>query len=268
MPVEKGMSSTELYRDVVSRGKIYSNSDNLFITSDKDFMMHLDTRSEQIELIYMHNRADYERFIQVMAYRCEPVQIPDKSNVFVLNEVVNWEKIREHKKNYIRLGGNEWEKELDSFMGNRKNYTETVIICGPKPGETPEQSSESIESFQNNAKIRLFQQLSSYISSKNNLKSSDKLTNRLVNDCAALILTTGQYDKDIAMSMVNIKNGECFDIAKLQKYITEGETIEGLICKTVNLTSQLKDIFGSYSGDLDDPESLMEHLYMNVKSTL
>ncbi len=267
LPVEKGMSATELYRDVVSRGKVYRNSDNLFITTDKDFMMHLNTRSEQIELIYLHNRADYERFIQVMAYRCEPVQIPDKSNIFVLNEVTNWDKIREYKKEYVRLGGNEWEKELDAFMSNRKNYTETIIVCGPKSGEVPgypEYSPDSIENIQFNAKIRLFQQLSSYLSSKNNLKSSDKLTNRLINDSVALILTTGQYDKDIAMSMVNIKDGECLDTDKLQKYITEGESIETLVCKTVNLVSQFGDIFGSYSGDLGDPESLIEHIYANV----
>ncbi len=267
LPVEKGMSATELYRDVVSRGKVYRNSDNLFITTDKDFMMHLDTRSEQIELIYLHNRADYERFIQVMAYRCEPVQIPDKSNIFVLNEVTNWDKIREYKKEYVRLGGNEWEKELDAFMSNRKNYTETIIVCGPKSGEVPgypEYSPDSIENIQFNAKIRLFQQLSSYLSSKNNLKSSDKLTNRLINDSVALILTTGQYDKDIAMSMVNIKDGECLDTDKLQKYITEGESIETLVCKTVNLVSQFGDIFGSYSGDLGDPESLIEHIYANA----
>ncbi|AEY64766.1 radical SAM protein [Clostridium sp. BNL1100] len=271
LPVEKGMSATEVYRDVVSRGKVYRNSENLFITSDKDFMMHLDTRSEQIELIYMHNRADYKRFIQVMAYRCEPVQIPDKSNVFVLNEVTNWEKIREYKKEYVRLGGNEWEKELETFMSNRKNYTETVIVCGQKSGEAPgypEHSPDSMENIQFNAKIRLFQQLSSYLSSKNNLKTSDKLTNRLLNDCVALILTTGRYDKDVATAMVNIKNGECFDTAKLQKYITESETIEGLVCKAFKLTSQLEDIAGSYSGDLDDAESLMEHIYLNVIRTL
>nr|WP_242855958.1 radical SAM protein [Ruminiclostridium josui] len=99
LPVEKGMSSTELYRDVVNRGKVYRNSDNLFITSDKDFMIHLDTRSEPIELIYIHNRTDYERFIQVMAYRCEPVHIPDKSNVLFLMELQTGRRLESTKMN-------------------------------------------------------------------------------------------------------------------------------------------------------------------------
>jgi radical SAM superfamily enzyme YgiQ (UPF0313 family) len=271
LPVEKGMSSSQLYRDVVNRGQEYKDSGDLFVTSDEDFMIHVETKSEGIELIYLHNRSDFERFIQAMVYRCEPVKIPVKTNIFVLNEVTDWEKIRDHKKEYIQLGGKEWEKELDVFMSNRKNYTETVIVCGQKTDDdtnTSYEKSDSHERIKVNAQKRLYHQLSLYLSSKNGLKSNNQLTNRFVNDCIGQLLSAGRYGRDSALAMVSIENGQCIDTARLEKYITGNETVEELISELVKLTSHLEYISGNYGGSMDDAEGLIEYMYLNVPKVL
>lgn len=267
LSVSKGMSTSEIYNNVAFRGFAIQEKQNNFMTSDNDFLIHSSFEGNPIELLYLHNRQDFERFIQIMAYRCEPVTISNKSKAFSLTEVINWGKIKVHKKEYLKLGGTEWKKELDSFMSNRKNYTETVIVIGGEVEEEYEdicEKSERSEKIRNYAKIRLFKQLASFISIKKAIKKKIGIENRLLNDCISLVCVTGEYDIEIAKRLIGYGKEQGDDNSGMTKYLVDSMSMEELQNQVACYMEQLQNLLSKFDYRSSGTDELTEYLYTHI----
>ena len=71
-----------------------------FSLSEYDKLTYENASFGNIACIYFHERKDFERFIQIIRYRCEPIEIPQSVGAMYIKGIINWRKIEEHCENY------------------------------------------------------------------------------------------------------------------------------------------------------------------------
>lgn len=231
LPISEGMSKSDQYKRVALRGLEVEDKQNNFVPSSEDLLIHTTFESNPVELLFIRNRENFEHFIQIMAYRCEPHEIARKSSVFTLTEVINWSKIKAHKREYLKLGGKDWEKELDSFMSNRKNYTETLIVVGFKEEDSYENICSKLQEgkeFRVYSKIKLFTQYAGFIATRKVLRKKEKILNYLLNQCIGLVSAAGEYDIEIAKALSGYEEKPGTGNSVLEKYLTEQMSMDEL----------------------------------------
>ena len=141
------------YDDVVKKGKkVLNRSLSHFVTDEQDSLVYKDTPAGKVCVITLHNRADFVTFLRIMANRCAMTPIPDTQGASLIDGVINWEKIRAHKKEYLAKEQAEgspapdWHAEFLRFTEDKRNYLDTLIVLsfGPYSGIDAEQAVRTI----------------------------------------------------------------------------------------------------------------------------
>lgn len=133
LPVQTGMSGDTRYTDIVRRGRLPEELPNLFYGNPADNVFSIDTPIGVREVLYLADRRDFVRFVQVMAHRCEPVEIPDSMGAVALLGVTNWRKIQNHKRKWALSGGQDWNFEFQRFTANKENYQDALLVVSDGP---------------------------------------------------------------------------------------------------------------------------------------
>lgn len=73
-----GREGQAQYDDVVKRGRdVKKKSLSHFCMDERDRLEYLDTPAGSVQCVTLHKRSDFVTFLQIMANRCEAVDIPD-----------------------------------------------------------------------------------------------------------------------------------------------------------------------------------------------
>ena len=137
---EKGVSGTGVYSDIVRYVKLPPEIDEKikneglsgFKCSEKDRLFSENTPAGMVDILFLQERSDFERFVQVMVYSCEPAAVASKIESAEILGVTNWRKIENHMNDYLSNGGSNlsWRDELRKFTNNKKNYQDTILVIG------------------------------------------------------------------------------------------------------------------------------------------
>ena len=85
-----GAEGAEAYKTVVECGETpQSTSLSHFICSAEDSLIQEDTPAGKVPVITLHERADFELFLQIMAHRCVKKDIPATQGASILDGVIN-----------------------------------------------------------------------------------------------------------------------------------------------------------------------------------
>ena len=86
------------------------------------------TPAGKVDVLSLCDRADFEHCIRALAHRCENGDVPSTMGASIISGLINWEKIRKHKEEYVAGGGDDWSGEFERFTSDRKNYRDTIIV--------------------------------------------------------------------------------------------------------------------------------------------
>lgn len=219
-----GENMSEEYREVVLRGKMpEKRSLELFFGSPEDEIFNEETPAGTVEIVYLHDRRDFENFLRIMCYRCEAADIPATMGAMTLNGVINREKIRRHKEEYTRMGGNCWAAEWQLFTADKRNYTDTLIVIseGAYSGIPSQRAGYSKEEWLRISRdIRLYHECTHVICQRRYPKQKEAVWDEVVADAVGLLSAIREYDVRLAELFLGVS--PCgYMGGRLENYLTK-----------------------------------------------
>ena len=168
-----------------------------------------------VDILFLQERSDFERFVQVMVYSCEPAAVASKIESAEILGVTNWRKIENHMNDYLSNGGSNlsWRDELRKFTNNKKNYQDTILVIGSGGycGLTAEEAGFEKDTWEEiSVKIKIYSSCARYIVRKLFSDYKDIIWEEMLADCAGLLYATGRYDVSLAKKFFGV-SGKGYD---------------------------------------------------------
>lgn len=222
--LKPGENMLEEYRNVVLKGKTPSSSSlDLFHGTPQDEIFLEETPEGPIEIVYLGDRQDFENFLRIMCYRCDTVEIPASTGAMTLSGVINWEKIRSHKKSYFLSGGDNWAVEWKFFTADKKNYTDTLIIItnGAYSNVAHEKTGYQEEEWLRiSRKIRTYHECTHVICRRKYPERKEKIWDEVTADAIGMLFAVGEYDVKLAELFLGV-SPDGYLGGRLENYLSE-----------------------------------------------
>ncbi len=224
---KKGISETGVYTDIVRYGKTppevarkMSEGLSGFKCSKYDRLFSETTPAGKVDIVYIHERQDFERFIQIMAYRGEPASVSSSLESAEIAGITNWRKIEDHMNEYICHGGNElsWRDELKKFRGEKNNYQDTLIIisnCDYSGVKADEAGFGELVWNQLSLKIRVYNACTLYTCRRMYKNCNSILLEEIFGDCIGLLFALNKYDTSLAKKFMGVSENGYDGIGRL-----------------------------------------------------
>lgn len=217
----------EAYKDIVLRGEEPKEKDlSHFITSPGDTCAWEETPAGPVRVVTLRERADFETFLQIMAYKCTPAEIHPTQGASILDGVINWQKINAHREAFFRQAEERgeplsaWTAEFKRFTSDKRNYTDALIIlsAGPYSGiSAGELGLEGEAWLRDSYTIRKFHECTHFLCRRKYREKIDPVWDELVADAVGLFAAYGRYDPETAETFLGIRDGVYRD-GRLQIY--------------------------------------------------
>lgn len=260
----EGMSESEAYLDIVRRGKLPEELPNPYHTSPKDFIRTKRTIAGNIETLYLDNREDFERFVQVLAYRCENRPVPPSMGAVTVSNLNNWRKIEEHKKEYVLSGGTDWVEEFKRFTGVPENYKDTLVIAGSGGYSAVSARSAGFgeeEWLQLSVTIRMYHEMSHVVLKRMHKGERNPVTEEVVADAAGIYQALGSYRPELARMFLGIEGAEYRPGGRLENYLEENQAVEAVRPGVERTIEQIDQYFKGLKRGRKDVFKLLLDLY-------
>lgn len=225
IPLSPGAKGSPLYRDLVLRGQASDLAPEGYAFSAADRLMSYPTPVGEAEVLYLQERADFERCVCALAYRCEPKPIPPSMGATTVSGLIDWGRIRAHRAAYEAAGGKAWPEEFKRFTADRANYLATLILVsnGYYSAVPPEAVGLSREEWlQQSLAIRTYHELTHYVCRRRYPKDIDPIRDEVIADAIGLVAAYGAYDPQKAALFLGIEADEYRAGGRLENYQREG----------------------------------------------
>ncbi len=255
--VAPGPGSEELYKKIVLSGEdAPTRSLDHFTGSGEDALVYEPTPAGEVPVITLCERADFEKFLQIMGNRCRAVPIPRTQGASILDGVVNWTKIRAHKEEFLRENGADadWEEEFGRFTADRKNYTDALIVLsvGPYSAVPAEEAGfPEAEWLALSQAIRKAHECTHFICRRMFPDKKDAVWDELVADAVGIYAALGRYDMALAERFLGIEEGG-YAGGRLENYVDgdedRRERLDALARKIHETLLRFEEIVRSFGG--------------------
>ena len=245
--IKEGMSQSEEYRNIVRKGIMPDKLAFPFELSGEEDEYTIDTPAGEVNVLYLPDRAIFEYFIKVLAHRNEPVEIPLSMGASLISGINSWRKIYAHKEEYLQSGKDDWDEEFTRFISIKENYKDTVLIVskGYYSALKPEYiNMNSDEWLEKSKTIRIYHEISHYISRKLFIENKEVLRDEIVADAIGFIAAFGYYDSLLARKVLGIDNEKFNRDGRLINYVSE-EELDIYIERAHKIIDTLDDYFKS-----------------------
>ncbi len=218
-----GEEGAELYQQIVMKGADAPvHSLDHFRGSSRDEVTVETTPAGDVQVIILGDRQDFELFLQIMANRCTPVEIPATQGASILDGVVNWPKIRKHQQEYFAAGGNPpgWTEEFRRFTAEPRNFKDALIVLSTGPySALPAEEAGMAEAdwLAASMRIRRAHECTHFICRRLFPDKINAVWDELVADAVGLYAAFGCYDLPMAERFLGI-NAEGYTGGRLENY--------------------------------------------------
>ena len=217
----------EAYKEIVLRGGEPEEKDlSHFITSPGDTCVWEETPAGAVRVVTLRERADFETFLQIMAYRCAPAEIHPTQGASILDGVINWRRIDAHREEFFRQAEErgetppDWTAEFRRFTSDKQNYTDALIILSASSYSgipAGEMGLEEAEWLERSHRIRKAHECTHFLCRRRYREKIDPIWDELVADAVGLYAAFGRYDPEKAERFLGIRDGVYRD-GRLQIY--------------------------------------------------
>ncbi|MCR5290201.1 MAG: hypothetical protein K6E51_09445 [Treponema sp.] len=273
-----GMSSSPLYKAIVARGEVPDEISGVlktfpdgFTGCEYDQLFMIDTPVGEIEGVYLYTRSDFERFIQVLAYKCEDKTVPPTMGSCAIMGITNWRKIEAHKKKFFDDGGFalQWFNEFERFTADKKNYQDRIIVISRGNYSAVPASAVNIEEntwLDKSMTIRLYHESTHIICRDRFPKQKHAVWDELLADCIGLTAAFGFYDRTVALRLLGIDARGEYIGGRLENYLAPGQTIADLLPDVFAWTSYLEAAL-SHDRDVQNQDESLFEVCLSLEST-
>lgn len=262
LPIGNEIRHSEQYKSAVLRGEKLSGTPD-FTFSPDDVLEKIETPAGTSEVLTLSDRSDFEHCIRALAYRCEDREIPPTMGASTISGLINWEKIRCHKKGYLESGGKDWDEEFASFTSDSRNFRDTIIVLsrGYYSALSPADAGfEEAEWLSLSHDIRKYHELAHFTSRRLFPDNKEAVRDEVLADMNGIIAALGHYDARLAGKFLGISDGRYIPGGRLENYVS-GEELDS----AVKNTAKMLDVLGR---EYSKPSMPFEHLLKIEKAKL
>lgn len=211
-PIQTGIYATNAYRDATRRGLSIDSVTANVLMLDEPAALKVDVYKGvvgDVPILQTGNRADFEKLVQALAKRNEPVPIPRFVSLYFISGFNNWDRIRTYKANWIKgkevehLDKNgweqEWEGEFKKLSVQKSLYQDCFVVSENWIQEVPAselgqsgQAWQRLSSIIHNEYAATHYFLARWGLSKRNLP----IHNELIAYYVGLIMAIGEFRKN------------------------------------------------------------------------
>lgn len=222
-PIAAGTSASSEYRDAVYFGKKYKGSLD-YTLSEKDWLQCVDTPVGSINVLFLHEREDFEKCACALSNRCEPKIIPKAIGAFLISGLINWEKVRKHLNKQPQD-----ECFLNRFVWNwlRKNncdYRDRIILLssGWYSGIVPEIMGLSKDEWmEKSITVRMYHEITHFVCRSRHPENIDGIRDEVFADMIGMVAAFGHYDADRAKMFLGIDGNKISEDARIRYYLKD-----------------------------------------------
>lgn len=221
LPIEENTQISDLYRKAVHRGHEFYMEPNFF-GSTGDSFVNVTTTVGEIGILQLGDRRDFEHAYCALANKCEPMEIPPSVGAVFIDGLNNWEKIRNHKREFFTNGGLNWSAEFRRFTADKKNYQDKLILLssGYYSGISPEQIGLPADEWKEKSLvIRKYHELTHFIYRTVYPGDRDVIRDEVLADYIGIKRAFGSFDPAAARKILGISGKEPSPDSRLRHYV-------------------------------------------------
>ena len=269
LPIAINEKDTPEYKDTVLRGKPVFREPE-FVGSPEDSLSVIETPVGNVEILFLGNRQDFEHALQALAFHCEPVDIPGSVGANTICGLINWQKIRSHKQEYILSGGRDWNEEFKKFTSNKKNYLDTIILLSSGYYSAIPASEVNLSENAWRTKsviIRKYHELTHYVCRSLYPQDVEPIRDEVIADMIGIMAAFDHYDSYLAKRFLGIEGAEFHRGGRLMHY-TKNDNLSVAMKSAKNLIEDLASKRFDYnSHDIFDLMLAIIHEYYREVKT-
>ena len=251
-----GDEGAEEYKTVVRYGKAPGiKSFSHFIMDERDSCIVENTPAGEIMIVTLHVRKDFETFLNIMANKCVAKKIPKSQGASIIGGIINWQKIRAHKNEYIKsqlaCGSQpDWASEFKRVTAKKSNYLDAIIVLsvGAYSGIPAEHFGFKHEEWlEYSHKIRKAHECTHFICRRKYPTQIDAVWDEVVADAVGIIAAFGRYDLVLEEIFLGIDE-KGYVGGRLENYVRADEldkaakNIHNLLLKIAKLAEGYADM--------------------------
>ncbi|MGI6090282.1 MAG: DUF7005 family protein [Saccharofermentanales bacterium] len=240
LAVEAGMSQSDKYRAITQRGMMPVALPYTFSDSEATELYTEHTEAGDVEILVLPDRGDFVRFVQVMAYRCEPREVPPSMGAVTINNINNWRRIEAHKNEYLLSGKTDWEEEFKRFTVVPQNYRDSIIALSNGAYSALPYTETNCESDEEwiraSLTIRKYHELTHFVSRRLFPDNKETLRDEVLADCVGIVAAFGKYDIFLAQRVLGIYGDEYRTGGRLANYTESHEELALWVARAIKLT--------------------------------
>lgn len=225
LPIAHGVKDSPAYRSAVLRGEPVEAAP-AFLGAPEDSLTLVQTPAGPAELLFLANRGDFEHALRALAYRCEPVEIPASLGASTVRGLINWEKIRAHKSQWLARGLPDWQAEFRRFTADKGNYLDTLILLSAGAYSAVPAAELGLDEsawLAASRTIRQYHELTHFICRSLYPADVDALRDEVLADLIGLVAAFGDYDPALARRFLGVEGERFLPGGRLANYVREGE---------------------------------------------
>ncbi|MCQ2464419.1 MAG: hypothetical protein MJ095_02405 [Oscillospiraceae bacterium] len=267
---KRGISGTPEYADIVQYGKLSEEmtkrieNEGLsgFKGTECDRLFSEMTPAGKVDIVYLKERSDFERFLQIMAYNGEPADISPGIERAEIIGVTNWRRIEEHLYSYIETSryNISLREELRRISENRKNFQDTIILVGGTgySGLTAAEAGFGESQWEEiSMKIRMYSSCAKFIMRRLFSDFRDIIWEEMLSDCIGILFALDRYDTALAKKILGVSRKGYDRRGKLINFCDESvydiDELAFRVSETVELVgSSVKTLLSDGSSDYYD----------------
>ena len=252
---EKGMSGTVAYSDIVRYGKIPKELSEKISAEDlpgfkgnvNDRLFSEVTPAGRVDIVYLHERSDFERFLQIMAFAGEPAEVASRIESAEILGVTNWRRIEEHMNQYLEAGSEKisWRDELRRFTDDKKNFQDSIILIGSGGYCGLTASEAGIDEFvwdTVSVKIKIYSSCARFIMRRLFSDYKNIIWEEMLSDCIGLLSAFNRYDPALAKKFFGVSKKGYDRRGKLINFC--GESIDDIDHLAVRIAEAVDKLGG------------------------
>jgi hypothetical protein len=233
LPVERGMSAERRYLDIVRYGVLPEEPpDNPFSCTDEDERQVLESPVGPIQVLYLADRGDFERFVQVFSGRCEPIAVPPTMGAVTFFGVRNWREVDEHRRRWEEERRPSWPMELLRVLSDPTCFADVIVLVS-KGGYSALSAADAgypeAEWLRVSRVLRTYHEATHVTCRKRWPSHREAIRDEVVADCVGLLASTGGYDAGLARRFLGVGEGGYVPGGRLENYVAERESLDSAV---------------------------------------
>ena len=104
-----------------------------FVTSPEDELREVDTPAGPVEVVFLHNRSDFETFLQIVGHKAEPVPIARTVGAITYRGIADWGKVAAAHAAYVAASGDDWPNEFARLARQPGAFRAEIVVISEGP---------------------------------------------------------------------------------------------------------------------------------------